>query len=52
MSDAQAERDIGPAVGAALPNARLPDQSGRPVDLHADRAGRPAVVVLHRSARW
>ena len=43
---------IGPSVGARLPDIRLPDQTGQIVDLHAARAGRRALVVFHRSARW
>jgi peroxiredoxin len=42
----------GPQVGQVFPNVRLPDQSGRPVDLHEARAGRRALVVFHRSAKW
>jgi peroxiredoxin len=44
--------DIGPAIGARFPDFRLPDQGGRLIDLHEARAGRPAVVVFYRSARW
>lgn len=43
---------IGPAVGARFPDVRLPNQQGTLVDLHAARAGRRALVVFHRSARW
>jgi peroxiredoxin len=43
---------IGPRVGERFPDLRLPDQHGRVVDLHAARAGRPAIVVFYRSARW
>ena len=43
---------IGPALGERFPDVRLPDQSGRLVDLHASRAGRPALVVFYRSSRW
>jgi peroxiredoxin len=45
-------RAIGPALGARFPDLQLPDQTGRLVDLHQNRAGRPALVVLYRSARW
>jgi len=44
--------DIGPAIGARFPDLHLPDQTGEPIDLHQARAGRPAVVVFYRSARW
>jgi peroxiredoxin len=43
---------VGPPVGSRLPDVGLPDQSGHLVDLHAYRAGRPALVVLYRSAKW
>lgn len=43
---------IGPAVGSRFPDVRLPDQTGRTVDLHAERAGRRALVVVYRSAGW
>ena len=43
---------IGPAVGSRFPDVRLPDQTGRMVDLHAERGDRRALVVGYRSARW
>lgn len=43
---------IGPRIGERFPDVVLPDQHGRPTDLHAARAGRRAVVVFHRSASW
>ncbi len=43
---------IGPLVGERFPDLSLPDQHGRTVDLHAARAGRRALVVFYRSARW
>jgi hypothetical protein len=43
---------IGPAVGDRFPDVALPDQSGRPMDLHTARSGRRALVVFHRSASW
>ena len=42
----------GPEVGAKLPEVVAVDQHGRTIDLHADRAGRPAVLVFYRSAVW
>jgi peroxiredoxin len=42
----------GPQLGTRFPDLVLPDQSGRPVDLHEARAGRRALVVFHRSAKW
>jgi len=43
---------VGPPVGTRFPDVRLPDQRGREVDLHAARGGRPAVLVVYRSAAW
>jgi hypothetical protein len=43
---------IGPTLGTVLPDICLPDQTGRLVDLHRERAGRPALVVFYRSAHW
>jgi peroxiredoxin len=45
-------RTIGPKEGECFPDVRLPDHAGALVDLHAARAGRPALVVFHRSAEW
>lgn len=42
----------GPAIGEQFPDFTLPDQHGMPVDLAAMRAGRQAMIVLHRSASW
>jgi hypothetical protein len=42
----------GPPLGEPFPDVRLLDQTGAPVDLHAARRGRPALVVFYRSARW
>ena len=43
---------IGPVLGTRFPDVRLPDQTGRLVDLHAARGDRQALVVFYRSARW
>jgi hypothetical protein len=43
---------IGPREGERFPDVRLSDQTGAVVDLHAERAGRPALVVVYRSAEW
>lgn len=43
---------VGPQLGAPFPDVVLPDQTGMPVDLHAVRGERRAVVVFHRSADW
>ncbi len=42
----------GPEVGSPLPDIVATDQSGRQVDVHADRAGRRAIVMFYRSAVW
>ncbi len=46
------EKELGPRVGEVFPDVRLPDQRGAVVDLHRARAGRGAVVVFYRSAKW
>jgi peroxiredoxin len=43
---------VGPRVGERFPDVRLADQSGAIVDLHDHRAGRRALVIFYRSARW
>jgi len=43
---------IGPPVGSRFPDVSLPDQTGRLVDLHAERGDRRALIVFYRSARW
>ena len=43
---------IGPPTGRRFPDVVLPDQHGHVVDLHAARAGRPAFVLMLRSAVW
>jgi len=43
---------IWPKQGERFPDLRLSDQTGAPVDLHEQRAGRPALVVFYRSAEW
>jgi len=42
----------GPEIGELLPNFVLRDQTGRTVDLHADRGSSKAAVVFYRSAVW
>ena len=42
----------GPAIGEALPDFTLSDQSGEPVNFTAARDGRRALVMFHRSSRW
>ena len=43
---------IGPPPGSPFPDFALPDAQGKPLSLHAWRAGRRALVVFYRSARW
>ena len=45
-------RRRGPETGRRFPDVRLADQTGAIVDLHEAHAGRPALVVFYRSARW
>ena len=42
----------GPAVGDVFPRFALPNQRGELVDVEIARAGRLAIVVFERSARW
>ncbi len=42
----------GPAIGAPFPDFTLRDQHGTPVNFTAARAGRRAMIVVHRSAAW
>ena len=44
--------ELGPAIGERFSDILLAGADGAPVDLHADRAGRPALVVFYRRARW
>jgi len=44
--------EVGPNVGDRFPDLYLPDQSGEIIDLHSDRAGRKAIINVHRSADW
>ena len=44
--------EAGPPLGERFPDVILPDQTGRPVDLHKARRGKQAIIVFHRSARW
>ena len=43
---------LGPAEGELFPGLTLRGIDGKSIELHADRAGRPALVVFYRSARW
>jgi len=42
----------GPEVGETMPNARCITADATPFDLHADRAGKPALFIFYRSAVW
>ncbi|MFN8638400.1 MAG: hypothetical protein U0360_02845 [Dehalococcoidia bacterium] len=42
----------GPSLGERFPVATLRNQHNELVDLEAARAGRPALIVFQRSARW
>ncbi len=51
-SDPRGDFPTGPDVGETMPDVRCSEGDGRPFDLHADRAGRPAVFIFFRSAVW
>ena len=42
----------GLPIGTRLPDIVAPDHTGATIDVHAARAGGPAVVVFYRSADW
>jgi hypothetical protein len=42
----------GPEIGEPLPKVVARSHTGELVDVEKARAGRPAVVVFHRSAVW
>ena len=42
----------GLAIGERAPDFTLPNQHGKPVTFHADRAGARAAVLFFRSAVW
>lgn len=52
MNEVGRRREVGPPRGSVLPAIRLPDQTGRLVDLHEYRKGDPALLVAYRSAVW
>ncbi len=43
---------MGPRVGEGFPDVVLPDQQGRPVDLHKTLGERKGLVIFYRSASW
>ena len=51
-SDPRGDFPTGPDVGEAMPDVRCHTADGKPFDLHAHRAGRPAVFIFYRSAVW
>lgn len=42
----------GPAIGERFPDFTLHDQHNQHVSIEAGRAGRRALIVFQRSARW
>lgn len=42
----------GPDVGEHLPDVRAADSTGRPIDVHAERDGKAAVMLFTRSVVW
>ena len=51
-SDPRGAFPTGPEVGERLPDVRCRSADGVELNLHEDRAGRPAVLVFYRSAVW
>jgi len=51
-SDPRGDFPTGPEVGAAMPDVRCSTADATPFDLHAHRAGRPAIFIFYRSAVW
>jgi hypothetical protein len=51
-SDPRGDFPTGPEVGEAMPDVRCSAADGTPIDLHAHRAGRPALFIFYRSAVW
>lgn len=51
-SDPKGAYPTGPEVGAPMPDIRCATADGAGFDLHADRAGRPAIFIFYRSAVW
>ncbi len=52
MASSPTSSPTGPAIGTPFPDFTLPDQHGEPVNFTAARAGRRAMLVVHRSAAW
>ncbi|MEE4281347.1 MAG: hypothetical protein V2I41_05360 [Pseudomonadales bacterium] len=51
-SDPKGEFPTGPEVGQQMPDVQCATADDTHFDLHADRAGRPAVFIFYRSAVW
>ena len=51
-SDPRGDFPTGPDVGDAMPDVRCVTADATRFDLHAHRAGRPAVFIFYRSAVW
>lgn len=51
-SDPRGEFPTGPEVGESMPDVHCRPAGGAPFDLHAHRAGRPALFIFFRSAVW
>ena len=50
--DPRGEFPTGPDIGVRLPDVVAPNHDGSLLDVHAHRAGRPAIVVFFRSVVW
>ena len=51
-NDPIGEFPTGPDIGEPFPELVALAHDGRTIDVHEDRAGRPAAVVFYRSAVW
>ena len=51
-SNPQGGFPTGPEVGEAMPDVRCSTSEATGFNLHAHRAGRPAVFIFYRSAVW
>lgn len=51
-SDPRGDFPTGPELGSAMPDVRCHAPDGTTFDLHAHRAGRPALFIFFRSAVW
>ena len=51
-TDPTGGQPTGPEIGERLPPVVAPDQHGRMVDVHRERADGPLIMIFYRSAVW